>query len=557
MEAGGAKRDTDRARRGYSKPDKQVGADQSNRKRRRGAKDEDATEHTRKSPRTLKSRQYPYIHTAVLAVHCQSNSPSAVNKRRRNTKGKKQSQLPRKSARVPEIHELRQQRIARVRKRTSSSPRTTKTQHYVRQEQPQAERRVLRASTEQRRVPKDKDERQPKSSTTKPKAQKSVIPRRNIKEACHVFPQILSASLQAKDRKRKRSQEAEDPPIPAEPLQKRPRTSLAGPAVEDTAGQETASTVADNKFNPIDYWRKEGHWPKEYFEQDSQTQIDFEQDSGTAESERDDAFHEQLKQMNMPGHYLLARKKSTASLRRQNLESNPTTPSDQKPREAKSAPYADPSYAIILATKGSFMDKSDLGITDASKGFCRTLLEKKQTLPQESLFRDDLFDKICRKIQDKNEARVVQDITRLIVPSAETLATYGATHLDRLIESVNEGWNSAIPVYGPRPQPDYSVGFGRSAFTEDQLKKLEPFVGDILFGSKFTSHFMGTWYMFFPFLTCKVKCGAAALDVADRQNAHSMTLAVRGFVELFRLVKREKELHREILAFSISHDHRA
>ena len=34
-----------------------------------------------------------------------------------------------------------------------------------------------------------------------------------------------------------------------------------------------------------------------------------------------------------------------------------------------------------------------------------------------------------------------------------------------------------------------------------------------------------------------------------------MTLAVRGVVELFRLVKRENELHREILAFSISHDH--
>jgi hypothetical protein len=30
---------------------------------------------------------------------------------------------------------------------------------------------------------------------------------------------------------------------------------------------------------------------------------------------------------------------------------------------------------------------------------------------------------------------------------------------------------------------------------------------------------------------------------------------VRGIVELFRLVNREKERHREILAFSISHDH--
>ena len=35
-----------------------------------------------------------------------------------------------------------------------------------------------------------------------------------------------------------------------------------------------------------------------------------------------------------------------------------------------------------------------------------------------------------------------------------------------------------------------------------------------------------------------------------------MIIAVRGIVELFRLVKREKELYWEILAFSISHDYR-
>lgn len=36
-----------------------------------------------------------------------------------------------------------------------------------------------------------------------------------------------------------------------------------------------------------------------------------------------------------------------------------------------------------------------------------------------------------------------------------------------------------------------------------------------------------------------------------------MTIAVRGVVELYKTVKREKELNREILAFSISHDHRS
>jgi hypothetical protein len=63
--------------------------------------------------------------------------------------------------------------------------------------------------------------------------------------------------------------------------------------------------------------------------------------------------------------------------------------------------------------------------------------------------------------------------------------------------------------------------------------------------------------MYFPFLTCEVKGSASSPDVADRRNAHGKTVAVRGVVELFRLVAREKELHREILAFSISHDHAA
>lgn len=53
-----------------------------------------------------------------------------------------------------------------------------------------------------------------------------------------------------------------------------------------------------------------------------------------------------------------------------------------------------------------------------------------------------------------------------------------------------------------------------------------------------------------------MKCGAAALDIADRQNAYSAAIAVRAVAELFRLVKREKEIYREILAFSISHNHR-
>jgi hypothetical protein len=253
---------------------------------------------------------------------------------------------------------------------------------------------------------------------------------------------------------------------------------------------------------------------------------------------------------------LLARKKSASSLRRKRsdnelAEQSSTTPSDQKSRDAKSAPYRDARYETLLATKGSFMDKDDLGIVEKSKVLVRKLRNQEQQVPQESLFRDDIFEVTCRKIRNKNETRVIRDISLLIVPSAEILTTYGASELARLTESVNERWNNSIPLTATRPQPDYAVGFRREAFSEEQLGKLQPFVGELTD----QSFFMATYYLYFPFLTCEVKCGAAALDVADRQNAHSMTLAVRAVVELFRLVKREKELDREILAFSISHDH--
>ncbi|KAK9258595.1 hypothetical protein V1519DRAFT_316952 [Lipomyces tetrasporus] len=308
---------------------------------------------------------------------------------------------------------------------------------------------------------------------------------------------------------------------PQKGFRRSPRLSL----VENTSDRPASNNGGTYEpINPIEFWAREARWPQEYFE------LDME--------------------------HLLARKRSLPSLvRKQSNSTTSKTPSDQKPREEKSAPYRDPRYETLLETKGSFMVKSNLDITSASKTFARTFFETIQAVPEDSLFRDDVFESTCQKVHNRNEARVIQDITRLIVPSAESLATFGAKHLDILIESVNEGWNNSIPLTGTRPQPDYSVGFRREAFTDDQLAKLSPFLGDFIAGDQ--SFFMGTYYMYFPFLTCEVNCGAAALDVADRQNAHSMTIAVRAVAELFRAVKRDSEVHREILGFSISHDHRS
>ncbi|KAK3613007.1 hypothetical protein LTR56_028121, partial [Elasticomyces elasticus] len=199
--------------------------------------------------------------------------------------------------------------------------------------------------------------------------------------------QERSSLLQAQTRKRKRIPDAEDLPAQSTAVSrlKRRRTCPSRAAVDFISGKEQSRGGGGGKGNSIDYWRKEGRWPKEYFEGQS-----------------------------IMSH-LLARKKSSSSLRRKQSEggsvaSSGTTPSDQQPREAKSAPYKDQRYETLLETKGSFMGKYEAGVGDVSKSFHGKLLDTEQTLPDNSLFRDDLFDKACQNLQNKNEAKIVQDI---------------------------------------------------------------------------------------------------------------------------------------------------
>ena len=182
------------------------------------------------------------------------------------------------------------------------------------------------------------------------------------------------------------------------------------------------------------------------------------------------------------------------------------------------------------------------------------MLHAEQLTPQDIIFRDNLFKTACDNIRNKNEARVIQDIGRLIVPSPETLTMFGAIHLKHLIETVDEGWIKSIPlIKGPRLQPNFAVGLRSSTFTAEQLKKLQPSISDW----QTTSRLVATDEMFFPFLTAEVKCGNEALNIADRQNAYSAAVAANAVVELYRLVSRQDELNRKILTFSVSHDHRA
>ena len=245
----------------------------------------------------------------------------------------------------------------------------------------------------------------------------------------------------------------------------------------------------------------------------------------------------------------LTRKRSTQSLSRQESDQSGTRVRVEKKVEATSR-----RYEVLLLTAGIHMDEPEISLqaTEADEAFCRELLNKVQSVPKDSLFNDELLKSTLADIANRNEARVVQDIARLIVPAPEELFRRGATQYKHLIETVSEGWYKSIPLVGSQPQSDFAVGLKPSAFTPEQRRKLQPSIG----GWDLTSRLAATDEMYFPFLTAEVKCGNEALNIADRQNAHAAAVAANAVVELYGLVSRREELHRKILTFSVSHDHR-
>ncbi|KAI4158632.1 MAG: hypothetical protein L6R39_000487, partial [Caloplaca ligustica] len=340
-------------------------------------------------------------------------------------------------------------------------------------------------------------------------------------------PPPKSDTYRETERKRKRSEEVEafqDHP------EKRPR----------------ADTIANRNSRRVNAWLENGSYPRDYFESGDKSWEAIKADTLATRLEADG--------MNDLTRPLLAKQKSAGSLkdlRRQALESSAITQTETI--GDKSVPYRSPGYTAQLADHGSYLVESPAGITHDSELLCQTLLTTAQDVPPDTLFRDDLFRETCAKLHERNEARIVEDISTLIAPSAETLATYGATELKDLIFNVDERWGESLPITETRPQPDRCVGFSRSAFSHDQLRKLKPYIGSFV-PVHYVSLLLATWRMYFPFMTCEAKSGVGELDVADKQNAHSMTMALRGIIELFKAVNREQELHRKILAFSISHD---
>ncbi|KAJ5752786.1 hypothetical protein N7520_009703 [Penicillium odoratum] len=216
-------------------------------------------------------------------------------------------------------------------------------------------------------------------------------------------------------------------------------------------------------------------------------------------------------------------------------------------RDTRSYAYRAVNYVTILETKGCFMRQSSAGPMPEDIALCERLLSQPIVPPSGTLLEDEYMTAFHNALQNRSEARLLVDLHPLIMPSAENQYIQGNQSLKNVIDGYNDPWLKTEPIYGPKPQPDHARGLRWSTFSETQRRKL-----GIKPDEK--SPYTVREDMYFPYLTAEIKCGNQALELADRQNMHSMCIALRAVVSLCQAAGCTEEVHRRILGFSISHE---
>ncbi|KAL9004627.1 MAG: hypothetical protein Q9188_002569 [Gyalolechia gomerana] len=296
---------------------------------------------------------------------------------------------------------------------------------------------------------------------------------------------------------------------------KRIRLSPSGEPPKDTLSTEAQP---EEPYNPIAHWVTQGVWPQD--------------------------FHNKGFKMSETA----AKKRSRSTSYSQSVKDG------DNPRAYTSA------YVQVLTQANILMNTYDpqLRPTSASQQLCEEFLDGNHNLPANPLYNDHEFASLLTRLSSRNEARVLRDLTPMIMPSVEHLDILGTPALSDLTEELNAEWTKCNSLAGPRPKPDCAVGLRHSAFNEEEMKRLKFYTAP-------NRPTLFTENMYFPFLMGEVKCGEQALARADRQNIHSSSVAVNAIVQLFRAIPptigedgtttpRVHELDRQILAFSISHD---
>ena len=238
------------------------------------------------------------------------------------------------------------------------------------------------------------------------------------------------------------------------------------------------------------------------------------------------------------------RTRSNSSVGELSLPSNGETNTTVS-RESKNSIYKNPRYPMVMESKGSFMREAEHKLSPEECGLFETL--KNTPLPHDPLLEPEHLCQLRELLRNRSELRVCIELHPHLVPPAEILALRHPDKIKHLVEGYNDRWLDNIVFYKQLPQPDRTVAFCSAAFTQTERRKLQLI-------PETASLFVACHGTLFPFFTAEVKCGKEALDIADRANTNSMTIALRAVVELYRQAGEVTKVHRQTLGFSISHD---
>lgn len=217
------------------------------------------------------------------------------------------------------------------------------------------------------------------------------------------------------------------------------------------------------------------------------------------------------------------------------------------------------AYERHILTKGLDMDsfKGEELVSEQSKSLCIDLQQITHKSIEPTVFPTGVIRKVINFCRNRNEAIVNRDVTPMIMPSITSLYFGGDSSLEHVVDEVNADWYDQCVLEGPRLRPDLAIGLFSSAFTEGEIEKLKRY-------TSVNNWAQVTLQMWFPFLMCEVKCGREGLDVADRQNMHSCSVAVRALLRIEQeadkyrqgkeIEKKADSLNGQVLVFSIAHD---
>lgn len=187
-------------------------------------------------------------------------------------------------------------------------------------------------------------------------------------------------------------------------------------------------------------------------------------------------------------------------------------------------------------------------VTSACQRLCDDLKKRDCSPTRGPSFGRDRFMKIVSSVRFRNKARVVRDITPLVVPSPELLTIEGYHGMDQMREALGTEWIQYDAIYAPPPKPDLAIGISSTAFTEDEKEKLE-----LSYESAYPNLFPENLY--YPFLICQVMENSdMGIEEAERHSMYSASIAVQAVVRLYQNISAANEVDRKILAFSVVHN---